>query len=137
MGKHRVSPLSKLLCFSPQTPLMLYFHAFVFSKVARIKPILFNLVMFPFNTLVFFLFHFFFQPEGFRLFMWKDVAKFEHGLFQFQNNFSMASRKKIKNEGKRSSISILCSPWKFVSYCVKKKRFWKKNHLLPVDAVLK
>ena len=123
--------LSKLLCICPQNLLMLYFHGFVFLVVTRFEPNPWNLVMVPFSIFVSFLFNSSFSTGRFRLFAWKNVAKFGHGPFQFQNNFSMASRKKIKNEGKRSSINILCSPWKFFSYCVKKKRFWKKITFYP------
>ena len=49
-----------------------------------------------FSTSVFFFFTFFFQPEDFKFFMWIYVAKIRQGFFQFKNNFSLASRGKMK-----------------------------------------
>ena len=64
---------------------------------------------FSFNASVFFVFHFFFQPEGPRLFMWKDVAKLNMACFNSRISFPWQVEKN-KNEGKRSPINIFCSP---------------------------
>ena len=84
-----------------------------------------------------FFFSFFFQPEGFRLFMWKAVAKLNMACFNSRITFTRQVEKKIKNEGKPSPIYILSSPWNFFFLLCKDKKILKKNRQWPVDAVLK
>ena len=76
--------------------ILLYFRKY---QELRWAPVL---IFFLLQCFRFFLFHYFFQPEGPRLFMWKDVVKLNMACFNSRISFPWQVGK--KNEGKRSSI---------------------------------
>ena len=82
----------------------------------------------------FFCFIFFFQPEGPRLFMWKDVANLNMACFNSRISFpwQVGGKKKWR---KTFSYKHTLFPIKGFFLSCKGKKILKKNHSWPVDPV--
>ena len=118
--------LLKLLPFSNKYCWCCIFILLYFWKYQELNKSLLQNFFSPSMLLFFLCFIFFFNRKvrGFScekmLLNWTWPVSIPEYLFHGKSG-------ETKNEGKRSPINILCSPWKFFSYCVKKKRFWKKT----------
>ena len=90
--------------------------------------------LFPSMLPFFICFIFFFQPEGPRLFMWKNVAKLNMACFNSRISFPFASQKKWRETFSHKHTLF---PIKGFFVLCKEKKILKKTHHWPVDPVFK
>ena len=127
--------LLKLLPFSNKNCWCCISILLYFRKYQELNKSLLHNFFSP-SMLPFFLcFIFFFQPEGPRLFMWKDVAKLNMACFNSRISFPWQVGGKKWRETFFYRYTLF--PIKGFFVLCKEKNILKKNHQWPVDPVFK